>query len=199
MKRTLIKLFLLVFPEREDARVVRTLASDTLRKLYRPHHTDHVHTLLPFSDYHVRACVHEAKFHENEKAIQLLGGVLAHHLKNQQADALIPIPLSHKRERERGYNQVTRVAQAAHTNIKVVDTVLYKHTDTKPQTKLDRKQRLKNVKDVFAVDKRHAHKIERKHILLVDDVTTTGATLKAAKAALLPLRPASITCIALAH
>lgn len=203
MKQTLLNLFAIIFPERSDARIVRRLTEKELLAKIKLRSIEETQTLLPFSSPAVRACIHEAKFHKNEKAFALLGAVLAQHLSLEDAVIAIPIPLSRVREKDRGYNQVAKILHAAkrHTRIHIYEDILFKHTDTPAQTSLGRKARLKNVQHVYAV-----HDIQRnrdcicdKHILLVDDVTTTGATLEAAKAALLPLHPASITCLALAH
>ena len=69
--------------------------------------------------------------------------------------------------------------------------------DTRPQTELARNERISNMRKAFII--KQPQQIVGKHIVLLDDVTTTGATLHAAKAALLLHHPASVTCIALAH
>ena len=203
MKQTLQKLFSLLFPERDDARIVRTLSFKTLRGLYQHQivRGDNTYSLLPYSDSRVRACVHEAKFHKNEQAFQLLSTVLSQYLRTQHIDILVPIPLTYKRQKKRGYNQVTRIVESSEAKHLLDTEILYKHTDTKPQTKLNRDERLHNVKDVFAVydTPKNRKKILGAHLLILDDVTTTGATLEAAKTALLLYEPAQITCLALAH
>ena len=192
-----------LFPERADARIVRSIDVSDLNSITCTNVHKETTALLPFRDVRVRACIHEAKFHDNERACSLLGAVLARHLSKINDPIVVPIPLSTTRQRERGYNQVTRIIKAActHTSIQIYDEVLYKQIDTAPQTSLSKKDRITNVRDVFAVyDTTQAREsIRDRHIILIDDVTTTGATLKAAKAALLPHKPASVTCLALAH
>lgn len=201
--KTLLTVLSLILPERSDARTVRTLCDAELLSLTHPRAIDRTMALLPFSDPRVRACIHEAKFHENIKAFALLGTVLATYLAEQNVGTILPIPLSAKRQKERGYNQVTCIAKAArsHIDIRICGDVLYKRVDTPPQTSLTKEKRLKNVRDVFAIydTERARHTIYDQHVIVIDDVTTTGATLAAARAALTPLRPASITCLALAH
>lgn len=201
MKQTLLLVFETFFPMRTDARIVHRLSPEELLSLYHPTYTEDTHTLLPFSDQRVRACIHEAKFHDNQTAIALLGCVLSHHLTTYPEAVIIPIPLSHNRQRERGYNQITRIVQASTGKRQLAENILFKHTDTKPQTKLNKRERLTNVAGAFAVFETPLNKkrIAGAHILILDDVTTTGATLEAAKAALSPLSPASVTCLALAH
>ena len=79
--------------------------------------------------------------------------------------------------------------------------MLVRTRHTKPQTTLARKERLTNVVNAFDIRDIEAARtlLAGKHVLIIDDVTTTGATLKAAKATLLPLQPASITLLSLAH
>jgi predicted amidophosphoribosyltransferase len=127
--------------------------------------------------------------------------ILQKHLQSMQMPIgyIIPIPLSPARLRARGYNQVLEILQANPLDPKytILTNVLVRTRNTRPQTELARSERLTNMHDVFGVV--HGESIAGKHILLVDDVTTTGTTLKTAKAALLPYAPASITCLALAH
>ena len=76
---------------------------------------------------------------------------------------------------------------------------LMKRDDRPSQTSLTREERLKNVTGAFSIAIEKAPVIAGQRILLIDDVATTGATLRAAKAALLPHQPAAITYLALAH
>lgn len=194
-----------LFPKRPDALVVESLSPRDLIDLSVLRKVDGITALLPFADARVRASVHELKYHRNEYALELLAAVL-HTYIVQYADeqlVLLPVPLGARRRRKRGYNQVELVAGCAlrGTAIRMETDVLIRTKDTKPQTTLARKERLSNVAEAFGVsDESFARRmLESRHIMILDDVTTTGATLKAAKAALSPLSPRSITCIALAH
>jgi len=98
-------------------------------------------------------------------------------------DVLVPIPLHPVRERERGYNQATLLAEALGTQISLpVDkTMLVRIRDTPPQVGLGFQERQKNVAGAFQA----RHEVDDgRHYLLIDDVLTTGATLSAAAAAL---------------
>lgn len=149
----------------------------------------------------VRATIHEAKFHHNEKAWRMLGEVLAAYLKHYQAGTVIlPIPLSSQRQRERGYNQVTEVAKRAEKTLPYLalrTDILFRRQNTAPQTSLAKAERLSNVAGAFGA--RHQDHLSGRHFIILDDVATTGATLKAARASLAPHRPASITLLSLAH
>ncbi|OGG41344.1 hypothetical protein A2837_02375 [Candidatus Kaiserbacteria bacterium RIFCSPHIGHO2_01_FULL_46_22] len=193
-----------VFPERHDHKIVRQLSNNDLRLHLNPTlHEDFV-SLLPFNEPSVRATVHEAKFYGNEKAWQLLGEVLHSYLKHYPEESIIvPIPLSSARLKQRGFNQVEEIARTGLksrqnlSHYRICSNLLYRKRDTVPQTSLSRQERLKNVTDAFGV--RDTPDIRDTHIIVLDDVATTGATMKAAEASLRPLHPASITLLALAH
>jgi ComF family protein len=85
--------------------------------------------------------------------------------------------LSRKKERQRGYNQSDWIAWGISEATGIpTDTTSVVRTKSNPsQTTLDHRQRRENVRDIFAV--RHPESLEGRHILLVDDVITTGATM----------------------
>ena len=91
---------------------------------------------------------------------------------------IIPIPLSKKRLRERGFNQAELIANllAEKMSVKIACNILekIKHTETQVKVK-NRENRLKNLKGRFKVS--HPRLLKEKTIILVDDVATTGATL----------------------
>lgn len=95
---------------------------------------------------------------------------------------IIPIPLSKKRLRERGFNQSELIAKhiAAKMSIMIKTDVLYKKIHTESQVSIkDRAKRLNNIKGSFAVKNREA--VKNKNIILIDDVCTTGATISEAR------------------
>ena len=100
-------------------------------------------------------------------------------------DCIIPVPLHPKKLRKRGYNQSEYFARGLSKSTKkgLETTILYrnKHSDT--QTKKSRFNRWENVSEIFSIN--NSEQIIGKHILLVDDVVTTGATLEACVKALL--------------
>jgi ComF family protein len=132
--------------------------------------------------------------------MQLLARALTVVLHNTTgAETIVPIPLAKKRKAERGYNQIEEVLRYVRTDsvLHIETRALKRIRNTRPQTKLTRKERAQNVADAFLVTK--PERIRNKNIILIDDVVTTGATLQAAKAALMPHKPASVACIALAR
>ncbi|MEQ1870318.1 MAG: ComF family protein [Vicinamibacterales bacterium] len=97
------------------------------------------------------------------------------------ADIAVPVPLHPSKQRERGFNQAEDLARAIGLP---VTRALRRLRRTARQTDLNAEERLENVRDAFAVT-RHAARVRGRSVVLVDDVTTTGATLNACAAALL--------------
>lgn len=190
-----------IFPERADHRLVNKLTTENVISLLRPTTTTDFTYLVSFQEPRVRALIHEAKFHGNEKAWQLLAVGLHSYLKDCPVNTLIlPIPLSKARKRARGYNQIEEVAKRAVAGLDKIELnvdLLYRQRDTAPQTTLKRAERLTNVTNAFQI--RNTNHFGGRNIIILDDVATTGATLKAAEAVFRPLNPASITCLSLAH
>lgn len=100
-------------------------------------------------------------------------------------DSIIPVPLHAKKEAERGFNQTNIIANAMSDVLKipVMDKVLQRIKFTETQTQKTREERILNMQDAFGLV--NPKEINGKHILLIDDVLTTGATLEAAALALL--------------
>ena len=130
----------------------------------------------------VQHLIHELKYKGNKEAGVFLGQQLGETIKDaplfQGIDYLIPVPLHPKREKQRGYNQSLMIAKGINevTGIPIGDKYLIRAVNTATQTKKSAEERYKNVKDIFEV--RFPEELEGKHILLIDDVLTTGATLE---------------------
>lgn len=93
---------------------------------------------------------------------------------------VIPIPLSSKKHKLRGYNQSELLADALAKdfNLKSSAKILMRMKDTKPQFKLNKEERSKNVLNVFQVNQLYQSSIKNKTVLLVDDLATSCATLR---------------------
>ena len=121
------------------------------------------------------------KYRHNLKAgrhfASLLGSYLAQAPHFATVDTVIPVPLHWRRKWHRGYNQAeviaAELARALHVPLRA--NVLLKTRHTRSQTSMDAAQRLNNMADVFLL----SHRLPARHILLVDDTFTTGATLAA--------------------
>lgn len=113
-------------------------------------------------------------------------------------DTIIPIPLHKRKEKERGYNQSHYFAEGLGKSMdrKVVLSSLKRKKHTSSQTRKDRLERYENVKDIFECIS--SSNLKEKHILIVDDVVTTGATLVSAAQTLLDSFPCKISFLAIA-
>src|SRR3989338_3413889 len=106
-------------------------------------------------------------------------------IENFHNTILIPIPLSPKRYRERGYNQAELICKELvgidkNNNFRLEKDILIKIKDTVHQAQIEnRRERLKNIINSFAL--KNSELIKNKNIILIDDITTTGATLNEAK------------------
>ena len=151
----------------------------------------------------VQTLMTQLKYHHNKKVGilfgQLMGQAIAAEKKFEQIDLLIPIPILPSKINSRGYNQSQVIAMGIQQvwNRPIFGDVLTKKNWSNSQTKKDRKARLKQVPDLFILN--HPNSIEGKHILLVDDVLTTGATLEAAVASLMTGSPASVSIAVAAY
>ena len=123
------------------------------------------------------------KFHNARYLARTMGRIAADYACTLKTlpDALVPVPLSAKRMRERGYNQSALIAKemGAILDIPVLE-ILERSRETVPQMKLARAQRLKNVKDAF----RCTTSVHGMRIWIIDDVLTTGSTIHACAQAL---------------
>jgi ComF family protein len=116
----------------------------------------------------------------------------------EQADRVLPMPLSSQRLAERGFNQALLLARALAPRRIDADLLLrVKHTPT--QTSLDRDARAANVKGAFAVQPMRAAELRDKRVVLVDDVMTSGASLFSAAATLRQAGVASVVAVVLAR
>ena len=137
----------------------------------------------------VQALMHQLKYGGNQEVGIRLGIMFGETLRNtplfDSIDLIIPIPLHPRRQRQRGYNQSACIAAGLSQGIGVTygEQYLRRVAYTNTQTKKSRMGRFDNVSTAFQV--RKAEQLEGKHILLVDDVLTTGATLEAAALQLL--------------
>jgi len=110
-----------------------------------------------------------------------LGRVVESELKDLPVDGIIPVPLHCTKERERGYNQATFIAEGLSeaTGIPVLPAVLVRHKYTKSQTRLSSEERQANVGDAFSVNPASTGRLHGRVFIVVDDVLTTGATIEA--------------------
>lgn len=116
----------------------------------------------------------------------------------EEAELVVPMPLSRERLAERGFNQALLLARALAPR-KTVAGLLLRVRHTAAQAGLDRADRLGNVKGAFAVDPLPTTGVRGRKVVLVDDVMTSGASLHAAAQALRQAGAARITAVVLAR
>ena len=147
----------------------------------------HIEMAASFLYFHkgsrVQHLIHQLKYKSKTEIGIRLGELYGHELIKSPLFAgisvIIPVPLHPRKKRKRGYNQSEVIARGISSVLKVpVDTKsLIRKTYTETQTRKTRFKRWENVKEVFVIN--NPGQIRGKHILLVDDVITTGATLEA--------------------
>ncbi|HEY0964802.1 MAG TPA: hypothetical protein VGE31_03320 [Candidatus Paceibacterota bacterium] len=203
MLKIITSLLDLLFPPRPEAVEVAAVQSSELSDLYTVHIYEEVHTISRYDHPTIRALIKENKFHTNTQSARLLATLLQRWLKDTfpaQSLVLVPVPLHASRERERGYNQVSIILSNLTLEANwTITPLLQRTTNTRPQTSLHRKDRGQNVFGAFEM--RSGNGLVPNTYVLIDDVVTTGATMKAARAALAPHLPPGSTlhCVALAH
>ncbi len=128
------------------------------------------------------------KYFRNPRLGLYMGELMAHDVAGtdffEGIDAIVPVPLHGKRLRHRGYNQSERLAAGISrvTGIPVWTDVATRMVNTTTQTALSKQERRRNVSDIFALTA--PERVEGRHLLLVDDVVTTGSTLLSLASAL---------------
>ena len=152
----------------------------------------------------IQHMIHEFKYRGNQDAAIFLGEKMGHALlessRFKDIDCIIPVPLHIKKLRIRGYNQAELLAIGMSNILKipVVTNVLIRDTHNATQTNKGLFNRWSNVKTIFKI--KQPKKIENNHILLVDDVITSGSTIEACANQILmtPYTKVSIVSLAIA-
>lgn len=151
-------------------------------------------------DSPVQQMIHQIKYGRKPELGYYLGQQMAYEMMPagffEGIDLVIPVPLHPRRLRERGYNQSEWIARGVCDAADLpLDTKQHvtRVVDNPKQAMMDRHQREENVKNIFRVN--HPEELYRKHILLVDDVTTTGQTLRSLMKALKPVRSCRISVL----
>ena len=129
----------------------------------------------------IRRIILQYKFQEKSYLYKTIVNFL---LKNKKMfeiiktyDTIVPVPISKKRKRTRGYNQSYLIAKdiASIVGIKLENRVLFKTKNIIEQSKLNKEDRLENIKGVYEI--RNIKRVMNKKILLFDDIYTTGSTV----------------------
>ncbi len=196
IKNLISKVFDFVLPPRSDYEIVLRLTEDdivSLPKSSRVLDADWITPLFQYKDKKVKAIIWELKYKENTKPLDTLGKLFYDEILNIISDIvifnknaqflLIPVPMTEKARIQRGYNQSELIAKSILENDtqrmlvyapqwfkKTKDTPKQSHSDTK-------EERMKNLENCFEANPN----VEGKYVFLIDDVVTTGSTLREAK------------------
>jgi ComF family protein len=166
-----------------------------------------IHSTFALLDYEkgksTQVLLHELKYNNNPALGEFLGGLIAKKLKNtailQGVDALVPVPIHHRKRFTRGYNQSEEIAKGISKSslIPIQTKFIAKSSHVGSQTKRGRFLRWDNVSDNFSLPKNIPSTLQ--HIAIIDDVVTTGATIEAMVASIHKIFPnLRITIISLA-
>jgi ComF family protein len=150
----------------------------------------------------VQHLIHQMKYNGKKEIGHFLGKIYGRDLIlspfYHDVEVIIPVPLHKKRKRRRGYNQSECIAAGLSESmgIPIDNKSLFRATASETQTKKSRFKRWENVKEIFVLN--DSEYLENKHILLVDDVITTGATIEACAIELLKIHGVKISMVGLA-
>lgn len=149
--------------------------------------------ITSFGNYHdenMKKLLWYIKRMPNGRACSLLARAFAAMVANRPEDPsswyLVPIPITKRRFRERGYNQATLLAKCfgKSFNLPVIENSLIKIKNTQKQgTAKSKEERMQNIIGSFGI--KNTHLIQGKNIIIIDDITTTGSTLVEARNLLL--------------
>ncbi len=199
----------LLLPPRATERLVRSLTLEQLQNLGA---NSPAGEALPYHDPRVTALVWELKYYGTRRSSALAGAYLAEVVLAAASEELgvpllIPVPMHRARKRERGHNQTELLCKAvlsalqssrgaARPMLDYAPHALERIIDTKTQQGLPRQERLRNVKNSMRANRAL---VDSRACIVVDDVTTTGATLEEVQRALIQAGARAVHCIALAR
>jgi ComF family protein len=145
--------------------------------------------------------LHELKYNGQKQIGGAMGRMFGNELKNtafSTADMIIPVPLHPSKLKSRGYNQSELIAKGISEilHLPLETELISRNADTKSQTHKSRYERWENVSHIFQC--KNPAVLKNKHVMLVDDVITTGATLEACASCLVQIEGIKISLVSLA-
>ncbi len=151
----------------------------------------------------VQKILHHIKYKHNHELASDIGALYGNELKDNEliasAHFIVPVPLHDKKLKIRGFNQSEEFAKGLSLSMKmpINTTILIRKEFTETQTKKNKYQRWENVEDAFEL--KNPELFERKHIIVVDDVITTGATIEACVELLKNIEGIKISVLSIAY
>ena len=125
--------------------------------------------------------IYDLKYRSHPETGEMIGRMMAEEMMAdgffEGIDLIVPVPLARKRQRQRGYNQSMEIAKGISqvTRIPIAGDVVRRNSFSESQTRKNRQGRQENVEGAFELV--NAEKVSGKHLLIVDDIVTTGATI----------------------
>jgi ComF family protein len=146
--------------------------------------------------------LHALKYSNHPELGEMIGEVYGHELRqagfDRNFDVIVPVPLHPTRKRQRGYNQSEEFGKGLSKTLNVAFAdALMRTRKTETQTRKTKLGRWQNVSEVFQVN--DLKQLQKRHVLLVDDVITTGATIEACAEVLLAGGAASVSISSIAY
>lgn len=214
IKRAINELVEFILPVRSNFDIVRKLDENSILSLPRSskvQDSDWINPIFAYKDKRVKAIVWELKYRENTLPLNTIGQIIHDEiltiiseiiLFNANAEfLLIPIPMTEKAKSERGYNQSELLAKSI-IESDTQRTLIYapqwfrKIKETEKQSlSHSREERMKNLENCFEANPN----VEGKYVFLIDDVVTTGSTLKEARKTLMNARARDVFAFTIAH
>ncbi len=208
LQRALSVLIDTLLPPHDVVNVARNIPDAKLAELMEPKTVGRltwVHALLPYSDEGVRALIKSIKYYDDRTSAKRVGVLAADYvlevvhelrtLDGWDSVLVVPIATSRARRAQRGYNQTERVARAIAKASSLPYADVLTRDDRQSQVHVPRRMRKSNIAGAF----RAGASAEGHHIILIDDVVESGATLVDAKRALTEAGARGVIAIALAH
>lgn len=171
----------------DEIELIDRINKDDFIDLKRKLVSDHSFALFAFREEDdFSKIIYQLKYGGVKRLGIYLGGILGNELKKYIAqndladsDIIIPVPLFKTKVRERGYNQSDFICLGISETlgIKCIPDIVKRNRHTSTQTKLNREERIVNIKDAFEINDKYKSEIDMKRIILVDDVVTTGSTM----------------------
>jgi len=202
MQELLTRVLDIIFPPTKVERLFRSITPETIANLYTPGKHREIIYLCDYANPLVKSLILENKFSANQRAAKILSSVFYIWASAQTKPTIyIAVPLSRKRQRERGHNQVATFLNLNKSRINIQNNLLERVAHREAQTKLNKSERENNLVGAFVGSEQLKSIVPGTQIILLDDVVTTGTTLLEAKKALLKkVGPGvDIICLALAH
>ncbi len=201
-----------LFPKDERVHILESLTSAELLSALPSAKDidDHTVALFDYKHRDVRTLIWEIKYRSNTALAKKSGEILADVLRHELADRalfenfhhplLIPMPISDEKRRERGFNQTEVIAESIRMfapDLFEYSTALikHKHTESQARTHATKREREANLLNSMSV----SSDLQGRCVILLDDVTTSGATFGEAKRVLKEAGVKKILCVALAH